>query len=403
MRHLLLLACLILTSVQAAESVPVAPVVAWDLAQMEAVRERVRAGDAQLTPAVERLVRDAERAIQGALVAVTDKAADAPAPSGDAHDFVSFSTYHWPDPADPKAPWIWKDGEFNQSMIDRYDLPRLRKMAARVTDGTLAWWFTGERRYAEVAVQQLQMWFIAEATRMNPHLEYGQFIPNKDDNRGHAYGIIDTRDFAIMLSAVALLERENFIPASDRIALRAWFRSYLDWLTTSRLGQSEAKATNNHGIFYDQQVIAYAAYIGDTERLRAVIAHFAQERLARQIEPDGSMPRELARADAAIYSTFNLTSMVQVLVMSHACGNDLWSWSTEDGRSLRKAVQWFGPFLDGKTWTWSGTFKPQRLTAALVMAASITGDPELIAQAKIRATDPAARNTLLFPLPVAKP
>jgi hypothetical protein len=400
----LISALFLVTSLQAAEP-PVAPVVIWELPKMEAVRERVRKGDPEFAPAVARLRRDAEKVVQGPMVAVTEKAADAPAPSGDAHDYVSFSTYYWPDESDPKAPWIKKDGEFNQAMIDRYDHPRLKKMTARVTDGVLAWWFTDERRYADAAVRQLRTWFIDEATRMNPHLEYGQFVPNRNGNKGNAHGLIDTRDFTGVLSAVALLERGDLLPAADRAALREWFRAYLHWLTTSRLGLGEARATNNHGIFYDQQVIAYALYVGDKDMARSVIERFPQQRLATQIEPDGSMPLELKRADGATYSAFNLAAMIQVLVMSRACGEDLWAWKSADGRSLRGAVNWFIPYMDGKAWTSSGTFTPRKVMESLWIVASTTGDQDLAARVRRDGNDPAARRILLYPLdppPAAK-
>ncbi len=395
--HRLIASLLWVGSLHAAEP-PVAPVVMWELPKMEAVRERIRKGDPELAPAVERLRRDAGKVVNEPVVAVTQKAADAPAPSGDAHDYVSFSTYYWPDESDPKAPWIKKDGEFNRAMIDRYDHPRLRKMTARVTDGVLAWWFTGDRRFADAAILQLRAWFITGDTRMNPHLEYGQFVPNRNGGRGNAHGIIDTRDLATMLSAVALLEREGILPATDRMALRDWFRAYLHWLTTSHLGLGEAKATNNHGIFYDQQMIAYALYVGDEALARSIVQRFARQRLAAQIEPDGSMPLELKRADGATYATFNLTAMAQVLVMSRACGEDLWAWQSVDGRSLRGAVNWFIPYLDGKTWTSSGTFTPRKLTESFWIVASVTGDQNLVARVRRDGYDPAARRNLLYPL-----
>ena len=403
MRIFFLLAVVAVLGARAEEAVAEAPVVAWNITHLEAVRERLHQNDAALTPALERLRLDADKSIEGPPAAVTEKVVDATAPSQDPHDFVSSSTYHWPDEKDPQAPWVWKDGQFNQPMIDRYDYTRLKRMTARVTDGTLAWWFTGETRYADAAVQQLRVWFIAKETRMNPHLEFAQFIPNKDGNRGHPYGIIDARNLVPMLSAVALLEKGTLLPVEDRTALRAWFRAYLTWLTESRLGQEEGKATNNHSIFYDQQVIACAAFIGDQQRLQEVLGQFAQRRMAGQIEPDGSMVRELNRADGATYATFNLTALTQVMVMGKSCGVDLWAWTSSDGRSLAKATQWFYPFLQGTAWAHSGTFQARKLTDALVMIGSVTGDPEATAQARALDKDVASRRKLLFPLMAGTP
>lgn len=376
----------------------IGPVITWDFGKLEQVRAKTLENAAEFAPALARLRRDGERAIAAPVMAVTDKAANAPAPSGDPQDYVSFSTYYWPDPNDPKAPWIKKDGEFNREMIDRYDHPRLKQMSATVTDGALAWWFTGDRRFAEASVRQLRVWFIDGKSRMKPHLEYAQFVPNKNGGKGNAHGLIDTRVLVPMLSAVALLENENILPIEDRLALREWFRAYLSWLTQSKLGQSEERATNNHGIFYDQQVIAYALYIGDAKLAREVAIRFPQKRIASQIEPDGSMPRELQRADGATYSTFNLSAMAQVLQMSRACEVDLWKWSSPDGRSLRHAAQWFFTYLDGKPWTASGNFKPSTLNETIWTLASATGDRELKDRAHRMKQDPAARHVLLHPL-----
>jgi hypothetical protein len=46
--------------------------------------------------------------------------------------------------------------------------------------------------------------------------------------------------------------------------MRAWFRDYLAWMRTSPIGQAEARAGNNHGSWYDAQVLTYALFVGDS-------------------------------------------------------------------------------------------------------------------------------------------
>lgn len=403
-----LLACLLPFLPLAAGEVPVAscaPVVLWDLPLITAIRVRTRQGDAALQPALDRLRADADKAAQGPLVAVTDKGADAPSPSGDPHDYVSFAGYFWPDPKDGKAPWMMKDGVVNHAMIRRYDQPRLKTMITRVTDGSLAWWFTGEPRHAEVAVAQLRRWFIAPETRMNPHMDYGQCVPNRKDGKGNEWGIIDANGFTTMLSAIALLEVDGVLPLADRTALRAWFSAYLRWLTTSELGRRESRAANNHGAFYDQLVIACALYAGDTAQARAVLERYGPLRIAGHIQPDGSTPEEQKRAFAAMYTTWNLIGMAQTMAMGRHCGVDLWSWSSTDGRSLRVAAGWLTPYMEGRRWDHgrNDRFSPAFGAEFFWILASVTGEAAYRDLARRHGGDPAARHHLLVPLPGTGP
>ncbi len=286
--------------------------------------------------------------------AVTDKANGGLLADGqDPHDYRSLSTYYWPDPHDSKAPWIKRDGDGNREGIAQYDSPRLRRAADRIRDGALAWWFSGKDEYATDAVAQLRHWFLAPATAMNPHLNYAQFVPGKNGAQGNAHGLIDTRCFVDMLSAVRLLEVGGRLPEEDQQGLRAWFRAYLDWLTTSDLGVRESKASNNHGLYYDAQVVAFALYLGDGERARSVMAEVGPRRLAKQIAPDGSMPHELGRPTAGTYLCFTLEAVVQLVALERNAklDTDLWAWSSSDGRSLAAALRWTLPYvLEGKAW-----------------------------------------------------
>ena len=52
-----------------------------------------------------------------------------------------------------------------------------------------AYKITGERKYADHAAAHLRAWFIDEATRMNPNLQYAQAIQGRFTGRGT--GIIE--------------------------------------------------------------------------------------------------------------------------------------------------------------------------------------------------------------------
>jgi hypothetical protein len=80
--------------------------------------------------------------------------------------------------------------------------------------------------------------------------------------------------------------------------MREWLGQYYKWLTTSPIGKGEDEATNHHGTWYDVQVTALALYLGKTDDARRVAERFGERRIAAQVKPDGSQPRELARADS---------------------------------------------------------------------------------------------------------
>src|SRR5947199_2085248 len=104
---------------------------------------------------------------------------------------------------------------------------------------------------------------------MNPNLEFGQAVLGVNSGRGT--GIIDTRLVPELTDALRLLEGSAAFTADDRAAMTSWCRAYLTWLRESRNGLDEAAATNNHGSWYDAQVVALALYVGDVRSARSII------------------------------------------------------------------------------------------------------------------------------------
>src|SRR5262249_5023280 len=181
------------------------------------------------------LRRAAEKELKAGPYTIVINNKPQPAPSGDKHDYVSMAPYFWPDPAKKDGlPYVRKDGKVNPER-DKYDGPLLKKMTAAVGTLGLAWYLTGEEAYAEHAAKLLRVWFLDPGTRMNPHLNYGQFIPGLTEGRGT--GIIDTVSLLKVVDAAGLLEGSRAWTAADRKGLEAWFHDYLRWLRTSKNGK----------------------------------------------------------------------------------------------------------------------------------------------------------------------
>ncbi|MCX4706191.1 alginate lyase family protein [Streptomyces sp. NBC_01373] len=307
---------------------------------------RLDRGDPHLRRAVTALTARADRWLDQGPWTVVDK--PRPAPGGDIHDYLSQAPYWWPTQRPtPENPWgcpyVQRDGERNPEVDSGTDRQDVEKTFDSAYDLSLAWYYTGEQRYARKAGQVLRTWFLDPATRMNPNLNHAQFIPCKYD--GRAIGIIDfSQSYTSVLDALALLD--TGAPSwteKDRTGMTKWNTDFLSWLKNSDFGKQEAAATNNHGTFYDMQLAALAHATGDRRLARRTVLDAASKRIAPQIASDGSQPQELTRTRSWHYSTFTLVAHTRLAAIGRHVGVNLWAYRGPDGQSLFKAVDYLLP------------------------------------------------------------
>ena len=325
--------------------------------------------DASTKPALAKIERDAQKALKEDVLSIVTKTATPP--SGDKHDYMTQAPYFWKNP-DTKdgLPYVQRDGERNPEIKQFPDHERLDKMESSVVRLATAYYFTGKEEYAAKAAEILRMWFVDPKTKMNPNLDFAQAVPGKNNGRG--IGIIETRELVRVVDAIGLLNGAKSWSRTDQANTEAWFAAYLRWLMESKNGLDESKATNNHGTFYDVQVISFALFTHQTDLAKKVLESAKQNRIARQIEPDGGQPRELARTKSWSYSTMNLDGMVELAQLGDAGGVDIWDFQTSDGRSVRKAIDYLYPYAKGdKKWTFQQIeeFQPERLYTIMRRAA----------------------------------
>jgi hypothetical protein len=368
-----------------------------DAQHLELTKQRVRAGDKALAQAVAQLDRDAQKALTTGPFSVVTK--DLVPPSGDKHDYMSQAPYFWPDSSKPKGlPYIRRDGERNPEINKISDHRSLDQMINAVETLALAYYYKGNDAYAARAVQLLRAFFLDPATRMNPHLQFAQFIPGVNTGRG--IGLIETRGLTRVVDAIGLLSGSQALTRKDEQELQEWFTKFLAWMLESKNGRDESAAKNNHGTYYDLQVTSFALFLGRKDLARDTLQRARQKRIAAQIEPDGRQPLELARTKAWSYSVGNLDGLMLLARLGENVGVDLWSYQAADGRSIRRALDYLVPFALGEQkWSYQqlGEWPPEMLFPLLRRAASKYNDPQFQARAaRVPRLKTSDRALLLF-------
>ncbi|PSJ39126.1 alginate lyase [Sphingomonas deserti] len=301
--------------------------------------EALTAIKAAREPAVREAIADltvrADRALARKAGSVVDKTRLPP--SGDRHDYTSLAPYWWPDPKTPNGPYVRRDGEVNpERSTDAFDREALGRMVSDADTLGLAYFYTGEPRYAGKAASIVRAWFLDPATRMNSNMDFAQAVPGRE--RGRPEGVLDSSGFMQVIDAVGLIAPSGALTAAETKRLEAWFSDYVDWMLTSRNGRGEQAAKNNHGLWYDAQLIQFALFARRADIAEKTILAFPQARIAAQFDPSGALPAELARTRSFHYSLYALNPAFDVAKLATCFGYDLWNYSDPEGRSLRKAT-----------------------------------------------------------------
>lgn len=355
----------------------------WDMTALNGYREGARASveDARgAPPALTALKQRADGALAFEPVSVMDKSMTPP--SGDKHDYMSVGPYWWPDPEQPDGlPYIRRDGEVNPER-HTYDNVPLSHLCDQVVQLAQAAYVFEHAPYARHAARLLRVWFLDPASRMNPHLDYGQAIPGRCTGRG--IGIIDTATrFPDLVDALQLLAGAADWSEADQEGMRAWMWAYLEWLLESEKGRDEAATHNNHAVYFDLQAVVLALYTGQAALARRILAEVPARRIETQIEPDGCQPHELARTKSRSYSLMNTLGFLRLARLGRHVDVDLWGYVGDEGRSIPRAVQWFIPYIRGeKRWTWQqiapfedpAAYRPMFLLAAAHAAEPVYRD-----------------------------
>ncbi|KAF9411473.1 hypothetical protein BGZ94_001341 [Podila epigama] len=300
--------------------------------------------------AIALIIKEANQALKSTDVySVTNK--DQTAPSGNIHDYLSLSKYYWPNKKTADGlPYVRIDGQINPEIETVRDYRLLRTMMREVHMMGMAYHFTGDKAYADKCAQRLREWFLDEETYMEPNINYGSL--RKGEQLGARTGVLDMFPIFRVFDALHYLKQEPTWDKELIPQLQDWFTRYVKWLETSALARVERKGNNNHGTYYDVQAIGIYLFLGRVEDARNVARSALENRIDRQILPDGRQPEELERKTSWYYSVFNLQALMTLARWGDDLGVNMWDHVGPQGQSIKKAIDFLLPYSlkNGEGW-----------------------------------------------------
>ena len=296
--------------------------------------------------------------------------------SNDPHDYMTMGTYWWPDPDKPDGlPYIRKDGYVNPQAKDRNSYGAMSDAAFNLA---YAAYLFDREDYAKKAVEFLSAWHLDEETKMNPHAEYSQAIPGICEGRG--IGIIDFRTSYKVFDAVEILYAIGALTEEQYSGLLSWYVAFGNWLITSEKGIFIDNYFNNHGTWYDVQLLSVAKFTNRPELAKRVALSSYGKRLSPQVMADGAQPHELARTQAMSYSMMNLVGLTRIAKYCVKLGRK--EYASEDPEKgvflLGKATDFLYPYVTDQSEFGYPQIHPTDTTADIAFVlrslTEITGD-----------------------------
>lgn len=266
--------------------------------------------------------------------------------AGGIHDFYSEGDYWWPDTINPNGPYIQRDGQSNPDnfVAHRHAMIRFSTLVGNLMSAYL---LTKDIKYIDAALVHIRAWLVDEETIMNPNLLYAQAI--KGITTGRGIGIIDTIHLIEVVQSLIQMEKLGLLSEEDKEGTKRWFTEYLTWLTTHPNGIKEMNALNNHGTCWVMQAAIFAKYTDNKEVLEFCSNRYKTVLLQDQMERDGSFPRELRRTKPYGYSLFNLDAMATICQILSTDDDNLWIYTTPDGKNIQKGFDFLLPFVTDKS------------------------------------------------------
>ncbi|MFD2891039.1 alginate lyase family protein [Flavobacterium chuncheonense] len=271
---------------------------------------------------------------------------------GSIHDYYSLSRYAWPNPeTETGLPYVGRDGEVNPEIYSLQDSYMLGSVCNEVYKLGLAYFYTEDERYVNWIKELIKVFFIEEATRMNPNFEYAQVVKGKTNTGGATIGAFP---LVYLIDGIQLVQTSKNWEMTNQDEIEKWFEAFFDWMLNSEKGKNQGRAPNNIGTYYTVQVSTYALFLKKYDIAKDILLNQGKHRVDEQINEFGELSFELKRGNPFEYVKFAVTSFDLLMNLSSVLGVDLIKYKNSKGTGVLDVHYWLLPYaLGDKKWDYS--------------------------------------------------
>lgn len=259
------------------------------------------------------------------------------------NDYYSDSPYWWPVEGSPNSPYIRKDGLRNPDRFMEHK-NELSEFYKGLTALVFYRYFTNDTSYDNRINRILKTWFIAEETKMNPHLKYSQLIKNRTRVRG--VGIIDGRRLGVLTEAILLFKESGKIKEDIFHGIKIWYNDYLNWLLESEYGIDEKNRGNNHGTWWALQIASISNFLQNMDVIKTIDSYSKHFLIDNQIDSNAKQPLEEERTRSLAYSVFNLNAHTLLSSILNKYDLDNLKYRNKNGVNLIEVIDKLISFVE---------------------------------------------------------
>ncbi|CAE7073335.1 unnamed protein product [Rhizoctonia solani] len=248
----------------------------------------------------------------------------------------------------PEATWTTcpykaRDGKVNPDTREVKSPAYVIQMSQSAFWNAIAAVASGSELHDKSAVDFINAFFLDNKSRMNPKIEFGQVVRGPPGTQAGSYmGILDMRALVKVVNAILVL-RETQSPywtQDHDEKMKTWATQYIQSVEASAVGRKAARAANNHGSFYPNQIAALKILSGDIAGARLVLQSYFDNQFQDQVVASGEQPLEAARTRPFHYRCFNLEAIITNAKLGDYIGINYWSVRTKYGATIQTAVDY---------------------------------------------------------------
>lgn len=240
-----------------------------------------------------------------------------------------------------RSPYIFNDrgGENANGSLGK----KLDQMADNVTTLSMAWFYTGQEKFAEEATRIICEWFLEMDQDSGPlHLQSRISRVLFDSCN---ISIFDSRRYIEVLDAIYLISSSKAWNPIKMRQLKKWFSNYLAWLLTSEKGKTAGEFQNHVGTWYKAMLASVGFFINDKDFVREVINDVMNNRLNIQIDASGMQPMETGSSGSFNNSLSNLEAHFILAKIGEWNQLDYWHHDADGKGNIKKAADYLFRYI----------------------------------------------------------